>query len=147
MFLSLFYWPWLALGLFIIFSQSVVLKSGKSSSHHFLWTCILSCPLIIWSFPQTSLGSLPPIILVLLRSLTRLILLLFVFCCPLVGSCMMFFSCIIIETCHWFSTWFIGGYFLCFSASCGWLWRVWSWWYLGFTLCALWLLACWGISC
>ena len=57
-----------------------------------LWTHMLGCPLIICSFLQTSLRSLPPTILVFLRSLTRLILLLFIFCCPLVGRYMMFFT-------------------------------------------------------
>ena len=57
----------------------------------FLWTHMFDCPLIIWIFPQTSLRSLPPIILVFSRSLNRLILSIFIFCWPIVGRYMMYF--------------------------------------------------------
>ena len=56
-----------------------------------LWNHMLGCPLIIWSFLQISFGSLPPAMMVLLRSLNRFILLLFIFCCLMVRRYMIYF--------------------------------------------------------
>ena len=55
-----------------------------------LWTHMLSCPLIIWSFPKTFVGSLPPIILVLLRSFNRSIQLFSYWRAPLKGQFSVF---------------------------------------------------------
>ena len=47
MLLSLFYWPQLALGLIITFSQSVVFHSGKSSPHHLKHRINLLCDSVL----------------------------------------------------------------------------------------------------